>query len=350
MKPERGSSVPWIVLGLVVGLLCCLCLLLALGVPAALFALRGQQGGGPPPASPTAAPLTTPGGSGQSDGILPAGAPASAEAYQTRDLLAQAEVPVADPVELAERLSGIRGVPRVVADQAAPIPVGRVDTFWVQNVDTTEYVRVRATTVYATPRVYLWVEQGVDDELADVQALVDEFENRIYPTDREFFGSEWTPGIDGDPHLHILYARNLGSWVAGYFGSNDEYPPQIHEYSNAREMFYISADVEDLTDEHTYSTLAHEFQHMIHWRSDGNEDSWVDEGFAELASFLNGYSTGGWDYAFAEDPDLNLAFWPSGEESGVHSGQAFLVMAYFLDRLGEEAPQALVGNPENGLD
>ncbi len=337
MKPERGSSVPWIVLGLVVGLLCCLCMLLALALPVALFALQGQLGGGLLRASPTAwYPF--------------ASAPASAKAYQTRQLLAQAEVPVADPVELAERLQGVRGVPRVVADHAAPIPVGRVDTFWVQNVDTTEYFRIRATMVYATPHVYFWVEQGVDYRLADVQALVDAFETRIYPTNREFFGSEWTPGVDGDPHLHILYARNLGSWVAGYYGSNDQYPPQIHEYSNAREMFYISADVQSLTDEHTYSTLAHEFQHMIHWRGDGNEDSWVDEGFAELASFLNGYSTGGWDYAFAEDPDIPLTYWPSGEESGVHYGQAFLVMAYFLDRFGEEATQALVFNPENGLD
>ncbi len=348
MKPERGSSVPWVVLGLVIGLLCCLCVLLALGLPAALFAWFGQQGGWL--GSPTPAVVSTPDASARPTWASPTGLPASDESLETLRLLAAAEVPVADPVELAERLLGVRGVPRVVADRAAPIPVGGTDTFWVQNVDTNEYFRVQATMVYATPHVYFWVQQGVDYELADVQALVDEFETRIYPTDREFFGSEWSPGIDGDPHLHILYARNLGSWVAGYYGSNDEYPPQIHEYSNAREMFYINADVEALTDEHTYSTLAHEFQHMIHWYGDGNEDSWVDEGFSELASFLNGYSTGGWDYAYAEQPDIPLTFWPSGEESGVHYGQAFLVMAYFLDRFGEEATQALVVNPENGLD
>ncbi|MEW6567624.1 MAG: hypothetical protein AB1449_05555 [Chloroflexota bacterium] len=350
MKPDRGSSAPWVVLGLVVGLLCCLCLLLAAGLPAAVWVWGGQQGAGLVPLSPTATLTSAPTESGELTPFPPEETPASTEAFDTRQLLAQAEVPVADPLELAERLQGLSNLPRVVAEQAAPIPVGSVHTFWVQNEDTTQYFQIQATMVYATPHVYFWVEQGVDYDLADVQALVDEFETRIYPTDREFFGSEWTPGVDGDPHLYILYARNLGSWVAGYYGSNDEYSPLVHEYSNAHEMFYINADIERLTDEHTYSTLAHEFQHMIHWRGDGNEDSWVDEGFAELASFLNGYSTGGWDYAFAEDPDIPLTFWPSGSESGVHYGQAFLVMAYFLDRFGEEATQALVANPDNGLD
>lgn len=350
MKPERGSSVPWIVLGLVVGLLCCLCMLLTLALPAAVIAWRGQVGDGSGPASPTSYRGPTPVQGTPAPWIVPTSVPASRQAYETLHLLAAAEVPEADPVELAERLLGVRGVPRVMADRAAPVPVGSTDTFWVQNVDTNEYFRIQATMVYATPHVYFWVEQGVDYRLSDVQALVDDFENRIYPTNREFFGSEWTPGIDGDPHLHILYARNLGSWVAGYYGSNDEYPPQIHEYSNAREMFYINADVQRLTDEHTYSTLAHEFQHMIHWNGDGNEDSWLEEGFSELASFLNGYTTGGWDYVFAQDPDIPLTYWPSGEESSVHYGQAFLVMAYFLDRFGEEATQALVANPENGLD
>jgi hypothetical protein len=88
---------------------------------------------------------------------------------------------------------------------------------------------------------------------------------------------------------------------------------------------------------------------MIHWSFDENEDSWVDEGFAELAAFLNGYDVGGWDYAFADDPDVPLTFWPS-EDSGVHYGQSFLFMAYYLDRFGEEATQALAREQANGLD
>lgn len=356
MNPERGSSVPWVVLGLLAALLCCLCVILVVSGTALVAAGWGWDvlathtsqpdvpvsrtpAGGEEP-GPTATPYELPWERG----------PASSEAEAMRQELAAALVPEADPVELAERLQGLVGIPRVLAETAAPIPVGTVDAFWILNDDTMESLQVEAEMVYATPHVYFWIEQGVDYDLNDVRGLVDVFENRIYPTNREFFGSEWTPGIDGDQHLYILFTRNLGSGVAGYYWSNDEYSPLVNEYTNGHEMFYVSADTQHLADEYTYSTLAHEFQHMIHWHGDGNEDNWVDEGFAELASFLNGYDTGGWDYVFAEDPDQTLTYWPSGPDAGIHYGQAFLIMAYFLDRFGEEASRALVAHPANGLD
>ncbi len=64
---------------------------------------------------------------------------------------------------------------------------------------------------------------------------------KTYPTNREFFGSEWKPGVDSDPRLHILHARGLGENIAGYYSSADEYSQQVNQYSNEREMFYISA-------------------------------------------------------------------------------------------------------------
>ncbi|HHH81540.1 MAG TPA: hypothetical protein ENL35_00955, partial [Chloroflexi bacterium] len=165
---------------------------------------------------------------------------------------------------------------------------------------------------------------------------------------RAFFGSEWSPGVDGDPHLYILYARNLGASVAGYFSAADELSPLAHEYSNGHEMFYLSADNVELWEEFTYSVLAHEFQHMIHWSLDRNEESWLNEGFSELASFLNGYDIGGWDFAYASDPDLTLTYWPTN--GGPHYGQSFLFVAYMLERFGPEVTQAVVAHPNNGLD
>jgi len=34
--------------------------------------------------------------------------------------------------------------------------------------------------------------------------------------------------------------------------------------------------------------MAHEFEHMIHWNGDPNEEAWVDEGLAELAMWFYG--------------------------------------------------------------
>jgi len=257
-------------------------------------------------------------------------------------------VPVNDPIELAERLRGIPNVPRVLTTSAEPIAIGSTQTFWVNNVDTIENFQIDADLVYSTPHVYFWIQQGVKYSRDDVVSLVDEFEKNIYPTDREFFGSEWSPGVDGDVHLYILYARGLGASVAGYYSPSDELSPLAHPYSNAHEMFYLSADNVELWQSYTASVLAHEFQHMIHWNLDRNEQSWLNEGFAELAAHLNGFDVGGWDFAYADDTDIPLTFWPT--YGGTHYGQSFLFVTYFLDRFGSEATQALAADPNNGLD
>ena len=91
-------------------------------------------------------------------------------------------------------------VPEVMATSAAPRAFGEKDNFWVSNLDTIENTEVTATLQYSTPHVYFWVQDGADFDEAEMKALVDDFENNIYPTNREFFGSEWAPGIDGDEH------------------------------------------------------------------------------------------------------------------------------------------------------
>jgi immune inhibitor A len=268
-------------------------------------------------------------------------------AFETKELLNQTIVPENDRIELSERLRGISNIPRILAEDADPIPVGTIETFWVGDVDTIEHSQIKAELVYAGDYVYFWIETGVDYDLDDVGDLVDDFEARAYPINRRFFGNEWSPGIDGDEHLYILYTRGMGSAVAGYYSSADELSPLANEYSNGHEMFYLSADNIQLWDEYTYGVLAHEFQHMIHWSRDRNEESWMNEGFSELAAHLSGFDVGGWDYVYASDPDIPLTYWPTN--GGPHYGQAFLFMTYFLDRFGEEATKAVVANPTNGL-
>ncbi len=269
-------------------------------------------------------------------------------ARQTLETLARTIVPINDPIELAERLRGLSDISPVLATSAEPIEVGTIASFWVSNQDTIENFEIDAELVYATPHVYFWIETDVDYDMRDVQALVDDFEAHAYPTNRAFFGSEWSPGIDGDEHLYMLYARSLGSNVAGYFSSVDSLPPEAHQYSNSHEMFYINADTAGLWEDYTYGVLAHEFQHMIHWNLDRNEDVWVSEGLAEIAVHLNDFSIGGMDWVFSDNPDLPLTYWPADDAAG-HYGQAFLFLQYFLDRFGPEATKIMVSNPKNSL-
>ena len=269
---------------------------------------------------------------------------------ETLKILEQTIIPDNNLSELACHFKGVCNVAPTLNPPAEPYAVGAQQAFWVNNEDTHSYFQINATLSYATPHAYFWIEDGTRYTEQDVKNLVDTFENKIYPTNREFFGSEWTPGVDSDAHIYILYASGLGSNVAGYFYSPDEYNPLVRQYSNAHEMFYISTS-ESLDADYTYGSLAHEFQHMIHWYQDRNEASFLNEGLSELATFLNGYDTGGFDQFFLGNPDINLTDWlGSTGDNGAHYGASFLFVTYFLDRFGEEATQAVVHDQENGLD
>ena len=271
-------------------------------------------------------------------------------AQETYETLENAVVPNANLRDLAARLKGIKGIPETLPGPAKNYEVGDHEAFWVNDSDTDTYDKVDATLAVKGEHVYLWVADTVDYSLKDARKLVDIFDNQIYPTDREFFGSEWTPGVDNDPRLYVFYTTGMGSRVAGYFASGDSINPQASPYSNGHEMFFISADSGPLDDSYTFTVLAHEFQHMIHWYQDGNEESWLNEGFSDLAAFLNGYDVGGHDWLFAADPDLQLNDWPNDETATTpHYGASFLFVTYFLDRFGEDATKAVVSEQSNGL-
>jgi hypothetical protein len=274
---------------------------------------------------------------------VPTPLPGSAE---TVDLLNNAVIPQRDLRLLAMRFKGISDIPEVVSETPADYPLGTVLEFTATNTDSDDDFTVSAELLYKTDNVYFFAEQGVEVNQGDVRQMVDEFQSQAYPTNREFFGSEWSPGIDGDPRLFILYARGLGDSIAGYYSSADEYVKAARPDSNEKEMFYINADGQVPGDSFLDGVLAHEFQHMIHWYHDRNEDSWMNEGSSELASFLNGYGAG-FEEEYTFDTDLQLNTW--GEDARPHYGAAFLFMAYFLDRFGEEATKALVSDPANGM-
>jgi hypothetical protein len=268
----------------------------------------------------------------------------------TLETLENTIVPINDFLDLAERLEGKHDIPVTVAGPSTPYQIGDVERFWVTNTDTDENFEIEAVLGYETEHAYFWFDRDVVYDHDELVALAETFENKIYPTNRAFFGSEWNPGVDNDPHLYIIFASGLGRSLAGYFSSVDEYHPLAHEYSNAHETFMLNADNIELDDEFTYGVLAHEFQHMIHWYQDRNESTWMNEGFSELSMLLNEYTVGGSDYIFSDNPDLQLNDWPNDQNAtSPHYGAAFLFVTYFLDRFGEQATQALVGHPANGM-
>ncbi len=276
--------------------------------------------------------------------------PVLAGAEITLEALKQTEIPATDLVTIAEKFKGKSNIALSLTTPPVNYQVGDELYFWSLNVDSGVYTHIPTHLAYKTDRVYFWVADGVSYDENALQALVETFSNNIYPTDQEFFGKEWIPGVDNDPHLYILYAADLGSSVAGYTSGTDEVLTEAHPYANEHEMFAINASVQTLSDPYTYAVAAHELQHLIHNYHDSNEESWLNEGFSELAVFLNGYQTGGFDSVFSYNPDIQLNEWPNNPSLvEAHYGAGFLFTSYLLDQFGEDITKAVVADKANGL-
>lgn len=339
-KTSNTTKTILIVVGIIIAILCC-CLIILGGAGYWLY----QNGDDLLNDISTTVPPTS------SAPVVVERPPAEDVPTDTLSTLENTIVPSSYLPELACRLDGKCGIPLTLEPPSVPRQVGDTDIFWATDVGTNENFEVDATLQYVTDHVYFWVEDGVSYKDNEMKDLVDTFENKIYPTNRAFFGPEWSPGVDGDEHIYILYASGIGSNIAGYYSSADEYHPLAHEYSNAHEMFLFNADNTNLRDEYTYGVLAHEFQHMIHWYLDRNESSWMNEGFSELAAFLNGYDVGGFDWSYTANPDLQLNDWPNDQNATTpHYGASFMFVTYFLDRFDEDATKALAANQQNGMD
>jgi immune inhibitor A len=276
--------------------------------------------------------------------------PSSMARITTEQALANADIPVRDRLDLARRFKlSDQPIPAVVNPTPAAYQLGDQGTFWVGESDTLRHFEVTATLRHIGPNSYWWIEDGFDVPDSDISASAEIFESMIYPTNRAFFGSEWSPGVDGDPRVHIFIGNVPG--VGGYFYSINEYSKLINRYSNEKEMFFINIKAAQPGSDRLDSILAHEFQHMIHWYNDANEETWVNEGLSELAMTLNGYDTGGTERVFAQEPDTQLNAWgESPNESVGHYGGSFLFMSYFLERFGEDVMRRVVAHSDNGAD
>jgi len=277
--------------------------------------------------------------------------PAGDVQLSTIETLEQTIVSQNDPYYQAEKYRNLETAPVFLMEPPVSFATGDSRDFWVLNVNTNDYRSIDAALIYKTDHVYFWVEDGIEFNYQDIARLADAFETQIYPKNRSIFGQEYSPGVDNNKHLTILYADDLGG-AAGYFSAADSYTRDVDKFSNRAEMFYLSAEHISLSDEYAYGVMAHEFQHMIHWNIDRDEQAWINEGLSELAVDLNGYDLGGFTYLFNLDPDLQLNFWPGIEQgsSTPHYGASYLFMKYLHQRFGDTFIQDLVSEPENGFD
>ena len=247
-----------------------------------------------------------------------------------------------------ELVPGSGDIPRTLPGGAVEFSVGHTETFWLVDLTDTETYQSEFRLVLVTPHAYWYLEDGLDISMSGLERSASRFEEDIYPVVTQVFGTEWTPGIDNDPRLNILNARLKG--VAGYFSSTDEYPIGVRPRSNQREIIYINALNVAPGGANYDQVLAHELQHAIHWNADASEDTWVNEGLAELSSSIalgSSFSV----RQFLRGQPISLVHWPTSSVGGIANyGAASLFMHFLTEHFGGQTNlRALLAQSEDNI-
>jgi hypothetical protein len=220
-------------------------------------------------------------------------------------------------------------------------------SFWVIDPNTGGRREISARLRVQTDHFAMWVEEGVWHDVRQLEEAAGFLEAHVYPTTRATFGTEWTPGVDNDPHIHILHAAGLGEGVQGYASTVDEFPLTLHPFSNEAEMITVHIGYVEVGSQAYYGLVSRELQRLIQWYHDRNEERWLKEGLGGLSFQFNGGDLARFSHAYLVRPDTSLTNW-DGEETDAHLGATYLFAAYYHHRFGDSGTLALVAQPLNG--
>jgi hypothetical protein len=206
--------------------------------------------------------------------------------------------------------------------------VGDTKTFWRWNlaVMPPTWVQTASTCRAVGEHCYLFVADS-DWNTHMTQANVDSAMVRLEENtpnnpdmgaiamDINLFGPI-PNALDNDPKLIVFYSA-LGSFQGtqfdGYFSPyNQVTEAQAQQmnpsgHSNLCEMIYMTCHPLNPVAPVRLSVLAHELEHLIHWGQDANEESWLDEGCAELA--MVAYGVPDPISSFNTNSDVSLTTW-----------------------------------------
>lgn len=203
-----------------------------------------------------------------------------------------------------------------------------------------------------------WVNLS-DGEKSDIQGdmnrISQEFESKIYSVLTSKYGSEWSPGIDGDPRIAILL-HQMKKDVSGYWTSADEYERLQISTSNEKEMVYLNTD--KISSDIAKSFLAHEFTHLIEFQQKDrtfnvSDDVWFSELLAELSPTILGYDNtlnnsylGQRIDRFLSRPNDSLTEW---QGDLYDYGVVNIFGQYLLDRYGEKVLSDALQSRNTGI-
>ena len=189
---------------------------------------------------------------------------------------------------------------------------------------------------------------------AQIDYMGDQLANQIVAVDEEHFGPMDAADPDepaSDSLVMVVYNVqdeqyydcSQTSYTAGYFApefidSSGMNAIVIDAYDWANRVGPADSEWNDDDPDNDQPTLyegviAHELEHLLHNYSDPGELSWVDEGLADFAVFLNGYDVGGSHLTYHQVfyAETSLTRWAGGLEN---YGAAYTFFQYLWEQAG----------------
>lgn len=264
-------------------------------------------------------------------------------------------------VAAEERICGTRWLEQHRASFPAPAPkavgasqeLGPIEVGTQLAFDTPLEPEFKfATCRYKGTHCYIFVEQRqwdiivAQEDVDKLGALFDaatpaDPERGIFEIAVDAFGEPVDE--DGDPRIFILIL-DLPSNIVGYFdGKYESLLPELR-----RDTIYLDASTLHSDARLAHATLAHEFQHLIHWGRDADEEEWINEGLSGYAEEIVGFLEADPSKvpSFLADPSTNLTQWVFEAAS---YGKTYLFASFLAERYGAGLIRQIVAEPRNGI-
>ncbi|RLC56001.1 MAG: hypothetical protein DRH89_06565 [Candidatus Cloacimonadota bacterium] len=247
--------------------------------------------------------------------------------------------------------------------------VGDTQTYWSWDLSIMPptWIQTPATCRAVGEHCYVFVaddQWNINMDQSDVDIVFNYLENETMNStdygaiemDINLFGPI-PDEIDNDPKIIVFYSE-LGSFGGssfdGYFSAyNQVTEAQAQQmnppgHSNECEMIYMTCSPLNPVEPIRISVLAHELQHMIHWGTDINEETWLNEGCSELAMVYFGLPDP--ITVFPSSPDNQLNVWNQEWADYVKVMLFFTYLEEQYDTEENELIRDIVADPTNGLE
>jgi len=140
--------------------------------------------------------------------------------------------------------------------------------------------------------------------------------------------------------LDIKDGSQGGGNILGFFSPTDQLDPLVQPISNGMNLLYIDSQEGLLGGtSRLLSTIAHEFQHLIHYNRKRNSLTFLNEGCSEESSILSGYSDRR-DDSYLKNTNVNFFRWTNdlsqSDDLLADYTRAMTWMHYLAEQYGEK--------------